>query len=105
MSNLTQAWTIASAALPLGWEILAVLRSEGVLDTEDRDSLGREILDSGDVRLLESDWWAIAAGPQEGPAASRWDGRLHAFGAGATPQQALLDLAARLQPLRGNPNG
>ena len=77
--KLTQAWTKAEASLPLEWRLMGV-----VLDP-------REI----DPRIRSASWVAWARGP---------DGE-RAEGQGDFPAQALLDLATKLEPLRGNTNG
>jgi hypothetical protein len=77
--NLTQAWTTASASLPLEWRLMCVVLGP------------REV---APVIRSES-WLAWAVGP---------NGE-RAEGLGSHPAQALLDLATKLQPLRGNRNG
>ena len=79
MANLTQAWTAASAALPLEWRLKGVV--EGPREAA-------PVIRSGS-------WLAWAVGPNGD----------RAEGIGDNPIQALLDLTAKLEPIRGNRNG
>ena len=79
MANLTQAWTRASAALPLEWRLKGVVEGP------------REVAPA----IRSENWLAWAVGP---------NGE-RAEGIGDHPAQALLDLASKLEPLRGNRNG
>jgi hypothetical protein len=79
MPNLTQAWTRAEASLPLEWSIRGVVLGP------------REV-----APLIHSAVWvAWARGP---------NGE-HQQGEGDSPEQALSDLANKLKPIQGNPNG
>ena len=83
MANLTQAWTSASAALPLGWKIAGVALGP---TTDERDPMV----------ILEEHWVAWAVNDADGDRRN---------GVGDNPIQALLDLAAQLRPVRGDRNG
>lgn len=85
MSNLTQAWTTASAALPLGWR-LSLLQLDLVMPD------GTEHWLAGAVEYDKRGFPMDHEGYYE-------------RGYGANPIQALLDLASKLAPLRGDPNG
>ena len=76
--KLTQAWTKAEAALPLEWSLMGVVRGP------------REV----DPQIRSENWVAWARGPKGE----------RAEGQGSFPAQALLDLAAKLEPLRGSMN-
>ena len=90
VSNLTQAWTAASAALPNGWRIVAVLHA---------DLYGELAKLPAYLELASTypeQWVALAQGPSGDPGE---------VGQGETPQQALLHLARILEPIRGNASG
>jgi hypothetical protein len=77
--NLTQAWTRAEASKPHGWSLRGV-------------ALGpREV----DPVIRSETWVAWARGPKGG----------RVEGQGDFPEQALLDLAKKLEPLRGKKSG
>jgi hypothetical protein len=77
--NLTQAWTRAEASKPHGWTLRGV-------------ALGpREV----DPVIRYEKWVAWARGP---------NGE-RAEGEGEIPEQALVDLAAKLKAIRPDPNG
>ena len=78
-ANLTQAWTTASASLPLEWTLMGVVRGP------------RE----ADPVIRSENWVAWARGPK----GERVEGT------GTAPVQALLNLAHELGRLRGDPNG
>lgn len=82
--ELTKAWSTATAALPLGWEIRGLTRRP-------RRS---ELPFFGPL-------WVAWARPS--PDAELPDPRAAAEGGGETPEQALTALAVRLQELRGAP--
>lgn len=90
VSNLTQAWTTASAALPNGWRIVGILHAD----------LYRELAKLPAYLELDSSypdqWVAVAEGPSGDPGE---------VGQGESPQQALLHLARILEPIRGNASG
>lgn len=77
--KLTQAWTRASAALPLGWRLRGVVQGPREADP-----------------VIRSDSWVAFA---RGPEGERMEGQ------GAYPVAALYDLAEKLRQLRGDPNG
>ena len=90
VSNLTQAWTAASAALPNGWRIVAVLHA---------DLYGELARLTSYLELTSTypdQWVALAEGPSGDPGE---------VGQGETPQQALLHLARILEPIRGSASG
>jgi hypothetical protein len=90
VSNLTQAWTTASAALPNGWRIVGILHAD----------LYAELAKLPAYLELAStypdQWVAVAEGPSGDPGE---------VGQGDTPQQALLHLARILEPIRGIASG
>lgn len=79
MANLTQAWTRAAAALPLGWQLMGV-----VLGPRQADPV-----------IRSANWVAWARGP---------DGE-RSEGMGENPPAALLELSYRLSALRGDTHG
>lgn len=84
MATLTEAWTSASAALPLEWEIFGLaMRSRAPYEWG--------------VAAAEDNEWIAAAGPSAG-------GSVIA-GYGSYPGQALLNLAAELRRVRGETTG
>ena len=90
MANLTQAWTTASAALPLAWRIHSLRLDLVDLDGTEHWIAAAVEYEKSEIQLMPID--------------HRGDEHFER-GYGNTPIQALLDLASRLQPLRGNPNG
>ena len=90
VTNLTQAWTVASAALPNGWRIVAILHA---------DLYGELARLTSYLELASTypeQWVALAEGPNGDPGE---------VGQGETPQQALLHLARILEPIRGSASG
>jgi hypothetical protein len=90
VSNLTQAWTAASAALPNGWRVV------GVLHADLYSELGRLTSYLELAAAYPEQWVAVAEGPSGDPGE---------VGQGETPQQALLHLARILEPIRGSASG
>ena len=90
MSNLTQAWTTASAALPLGWRL-------SLLKLEDVDREGTQHWMAAAVEYERTDHGFMAIDHRGDEHYER--------GYGTTPQQALEDLARNLEPRRGSTNG
>jgi hypothetical protein len=84
---LTHAWTTAEASKPHGWHLLGVVRAASPL-----------VAQHG-LEEPEATWLALAQ-PAGDDGVS---GILH--GGGATPEQALYQLARRLVELRGDRNG
>ena len=85
MANLTEAWTKASAALPLGWELEGVMSGAVYL---------MALAAAHDLPTGFADWIALAS-----------DGDTNVIGEGEAPHQALLDLASKLEPIRGSTTG
>lgn len=87
MTNLTQAWIAASAALPNGWRLVGVLHAD----------LYAELAKLPAYLELAStypeQWVAVAEGPSGDPGE---------VGQGETPQAALFHLARILEPIRGD---
>lgn len=87
VTNLTQAWTEATAALPDGWRIVGILHAD----------LYAELAKLPTYLELAStypdQWVAVAQGPSGDPGE---------VGQGETPQHALLHLARILEPIRGS---
>ena len=79
MPNLTQAWTRAEASLPHQWSIRGLVLGPCEVAPVIRAAV----------------WVAWARGP---------NGE-HQQGEGDSPEQALADLANKLKPIQGNPNG
>lgn len=87
VANLTEAWTKASAALPLGWR-MHILQLEVVMPNG-------------------TEHWMAAAVEYDAkgfPLDHRGDEHFER-GHGNNPIQALLDLADRLEPIRGSTTG
>jgi hypothetical protein len=77
--NLTQAWTRAEASLPHGGSIRGLVLGP------------REV-----APVIRSAVWVAWARGRNGE---------HQEGEGNYPEGALLDLATKLRPVRGDPNG
>ena len=90
MSNLTEAWTTASAALPNGWRIVGVLHADLYVE------LARLPAYLALATTYPEQWIAMAEGP---------DGDPGEVGQGETPVQALLHLARIVEPIRGVVSG
>lgn len=90
MTNLTQAWTTASAALPNGWRIVGILHADLYAELAKFPAY----LDL--AATYPDQWVAVAEGPSGDPGE---------VGQGENPQQALLHLARILEPIRGSASG
>lgn len=89
LGALTQAWVTVEASLPLGWQLEGVMSGTVYLMACVAETAGH-------LPGSAAEWVALASGP---------DDEVNAIGEGDTPQRALLNLAKKLEPLRGDPNG
>ena len=86
--DLTRAWTTASASLPQGWTLTALIADETVMA---KSPIVQLVVDARD----RAAWYAIA---EDGKGAAH-------FGGGSHPAQALRALAHKLEAKRGDSNG
>ena len=84
--DLTHAWTVASAYLPQGWNLTALLADQTVMASRVFTQL---------IGTERTAWYAIA---EDGKGGAE-------FGGGSFPSQALRALAYKLERKRGDPNG
>lgn len=78
LTGISRAWVAAQAALPLGWELLGVVKGPRVADPQ-----------------VNSPDWCAWAKPRSDAAASA--GEAVAVGLGQTPEAALSRLAENLR--------
>ena len=84
--DLTQAWTTASAYLPQGWKLTALVSETSVTLSRHLDAV---------VGSERAEWFAIA---EDGKGGTE-------VGGGSFPAQALRALAHKLEAKRGDANG
>ena len=80
-TNLSKAWAAAESALPRGWELRGLV-------------LGPRVADPA----IDGPHWVAWARAKDG---SKDEALPPAEGSGATPAEALTDLAKRLRGMRG----
>ncbi|HSI99298.1 MAG TPA: hypothetical protein VLA59_02810 [Patescibacteria group bacterium] len=85
MTDLSQAWTVASAALPNGWRIV------GIVHVDLYGELAKLPAYLELASAYPDQWVAVAEGSSGDPGE---------VGQGETPQHALLQLARILEPIR-----